>query len=87
MQDTGTWSFGGSADLFAGLTWDTRPDMTGSEASEDLQLAGVATIMAIQAELGGAVKNGNCFLVKGRLRQFAVTRGKLRRCGHSSGLT
>ena len=61
----GTRSFGGSADLFAGLTWDTRPDMTGSEASEDLQLAGVVTIMAIQAELGGAVKNGNCFLVKG----------------------
>lgn len=62
MQDTGTWSFGGSAELFPGLTWESCPDMTGSEASEDLQRAWCATIMAIQAELG-AVKNGNCFLI------------------------
>ena len=60
MQDTGTLSFGGSADIFAGLTWDNCPDMARSEASEELQRAWCATIMAIQAELG-AVKNGNCF--------------------------
>ena len=47
MQDTG-WLYGGSDVLFPGLTWANRPDMTGSEASEDLQRAWVATIMAIQ---------------------------------------
>ena len=36
--------------------------MAGSEASEDLQRAWVATINAIQDVLG-AVENGNCFLV------------------------
>ena len=36
--------------------------MAGSEASEALQRAWVATIMAIQDVLG-AVKNGNCHLV------------------------
>ena len=48
MHDTGTWSFGGSADLFPGLTWENRPDMSGSEASEDLQQAWVAA-----ANVGG----------------------------------
>ncbi len=61
MQETG-WLYGGSDVLFPGLTWATRPNMAGSEASEDLQRAWVATIMAIQDVLG-AVKNGNCFLV------------------------
>ena len=61
MQET-AWLYGGSNHLFAGLTWANRPDMTGSEASEDLQRAWVATIMAIQ-DVMGAVKNGNCFLV------------------------
>jgi hypothetical protein len=36
--------------------------MAGSEATEDLQRAWVAAIMAIQDVLG-FVKNGNCFLV------------------------
>ena len=36
--------------------------MAGSEASEALQRAWVAVIMAIQGELG-SVKDGNCFLI------------------------
>ena len=60
MQET--WRYGGSDELFPGLTWANRPSMAGSEASEDLQRAWVAVIMAIQDVLG-AVKNGNCFLV------------------------
>jgi hypothetical protein len=61
MQET-AWLYGGSDVLFPGLTWANRPNMTGSEASEDLQRAWVATIMAIQDVLG-AVKNGKCHLV------------------------
>ena len=61
MQET-AWQYGGSDELFPNLTWETRPNMAGSEASEDLQRAWVATITAIQVLLG-AVKNGNCFLV------------------------
>ena len=62
QQETAAWLYGGSNDLFPNLPWETRPNMTGSEASEDLQRAWVATIMAIQDTLG-AVKNGNCFLI------------------------
>lgn len=39
MHDTSAWLHGGSGDLFPGLTWETRPDMTGSEAPEELQRA------------------------------------------------
>ena len=62
MQQETAWLYGGSNELFPNLAWETRPDMAGSEASEDLQRAWVATIMAIQDVLG-AVKNGNCFLI------------------------
>jgi hypothetical protein len=51
MQDTG-WLYGGSDELLSGLTWANRPDMTGSEVSEDLQRAWVASILAIQDALG-----------------------------------
>ena len=60
MQETG--HYGGSGELFPDITWNNRPDMAGSEASETLQMAWVAVIMAIQGELG-SVKDGNCFLI------------------------
>ena len=46
-------------DLLPGLCWDTRPDVTGSRAPEDLQRAWVATAMAIR-EIVGAVTPGRC---------------------------
>lgn len=56
------WRYGGSGDLFPDLTWDNRPDMTGSEAPQWLQDAWVATMLAMKDVLG-VVKDGNCFLV------------------------
>jgi hypothetical protein len=61
MRDT-AGLYGGSNELFPGLTWANRPDMTGSEAKADLQRAWVAVFLAIQDVLG-SVRNGNCFLV------------------------
>ena len=55
-------SYGGGGDLFPDLSWDNRPDMTGSEASEDLQRAWVATIMAIR-DMRGTLRAGSCFLL------------------------
>ena len=56
------WLFGGGGDLFPGLDWANRPDLTGSEASEDLQRAWVATVMAIR-DVRGAVRAGSCFYI------------------------
>ena len=47
--------YGGRDNLFPALSWANRPSMAGSEASEELQRAWVATITAIQDVLG-AVK-------------------------------
>jgi hypothetical protein len=48
--------------LLSDLTRETRPDMTHSGASEDLQRAWVATVMAYR-EVRGAIAEGHCLAV------------------------
>jgi len=55
-------ALGGRGDLFPELSWDNRPDFTGSEAPEPLQAAWVATVLAIR-DLCGSVRNGSCHLI------------------------
>ena len=61
MLITDGWIEGGDGDLWAGLTWANRPDMTGSKAPS-LQDVWVATVLAIQ-DVCGTLSNGTCHLV------------------------
>lgn len=56
------WIAGGDGDLWRGLTWSKRPDMTGSEAPAPLQDVWVATILAIR-NVCGTLSNGTCHLI------------------------
>ncbi|MGA7329419.1 MAG: hypothetical protein WBX25_34295 [Rhodomicrobium sp.] len=47
------------SDLYPDLTWDNRPDMDGSGASEELQRVWVAMCMALR-EVQGALIAGKC---------------------------
>jgi hypothetical protein len=55
------WIYGGSGDLFPDLTWENRPDMTGSEAPEILQNVWVAVMLATREKLS-AITPGSCFV-------------------------
>jgi hypothetical protein len=55
------WLYGGAGDLFAGLAWDNRPDMIGSEAPEVLQDIWTAVMLATR-DVHGAIKQGACFV-------------------------
>jgi hypothetical protein len=55
------WIYGGSGDLFQGLTWENRPDMSGSRAPEVLRHIWTAVMLATRDKLG-AIRPGSCFV-------------------------